>query len=233
MATTLMPLDPAASPQRVSRILTISASLLPEEVVAARRARRTRAGVIVVVLLVAVLLGSWFAEVRSDTLAADEELTAASTQVTNLQREQRQYTDVVTVKRDTQLLSDQLKAVMARDLDWAALLDRLRDTGTAAGLQVTGIEGSLTAAGAAAVNATLPSANPATAIGSLTVIGTGPDKRAVASYVDTLGKQSVLANPYVTSVTTNEDEVTWTLRVDITQAALCGRFGDKCETGGN
>ena len=29
MATTLMPLDPALSPQRISRVLTISANLLP------------------------------------------------------------------------------------------------------------------------------------------------------------------------------------------------------------
>jgi len=64
------------------------------------------------------------------------------------------------------------------------------------------------------------------------VTGTGPDKRAVAAYVDALARQPVLANPYVTSVTTDDDEVTWTLRVDITSAALCGRFGDKCETGG-
>jgi len=232
MATTLMPLDPAVSPQRVTRVLAISASLLPEEVVAARRARRTRGWVIVVVILVACLLGTWFVQVRRDTEAADEQLTTASAQVADLQRAQRQYAEVVDVQHDTAVLSEQLKTVMAKDLDWAALLDRLRSTGETAGVTVTGIDGLLSAADSASVTGTLPSTNTSTAIGSITVIGTGPDKRAVATYVDTLAKQSVLANPYVTNVTTSDDEVTWMLRVDITQAALCGRFGDKCATGG-
>jgi len=232
MATTLMPLDPAVSPQRVSRVLTISASLLPEEVVAARRARRTRGWVIVVVLLVTCLLGAWFVQVQRDTEAADEQLTEASAEVADLQRAQRQYAEVVDVKHDTTVLSEQLKKVMAKDLDWAALLDRLRNTGETAGVTVTGIDGTLNAADSTSVTGTLPSTNTSTAIGSLTVVGTGPDKRAVATYVDALVKQSVLANPYVTNVTTSDDEVTWTLKVDITQAALCGRFGDKCATGG-
>jgi hypothetical protein len=231
MATTLMPLDPAVSPQRVTRLLTISASLLPEEIIAARRARRTRAWVLVVVFLVACLLGGFFYLVRQDTRAADEELTAATAEVADLQRAQRTYGEVVDVQNETATLSKQLKTAMAADLDWASLLDQLRAVGDNAGVTVVGINGAMqdstTSAGVA-----LPSTTTAAPIGSVVVTGTGPDKLAVAAYVDALAKQSVLANPYLTNVATAEDEVTWTLRVDITQGALCGRFGDKCETRG-
>jgi hypothetical protein len=235
MATTLMPLDPAVSPQRATRLLTISANLLPEEIVAARRARRTRGWMIALVVLVACLLGGLFHLVRQDTRAADEELTAATAEVADLQRSQRAYGEVVDVQNDTATLSQQLRTAMVNDLDWASLLAQLRSIGTSAGVEVTGINGALqndtTAAGTA-----LPSTSTAVPIGAAVVTGKGPDKRAVAAYVDALAKQSVLANPYLTNVTASEDgaddEVTWTLRVDITQAALCGRFGDKCETGG-
>lgn len=232
MATTLMPLDPAISPQRATRLLTISASLLPEEIIAARRARRTRAWVIVVVILVACLLGAFFYLVRQDTRAADEELTTATAEVTDLQRAQRAYGEVVDVQNDTATISKQLKTAMASDLDWATLLDQLRTVGDTAGVTVVGINGALQNSATSGGTA-LPSTTTSAPVGSVVVTGTGPDKRAVAAYVDALAQQSVLANPYLTSVATAEDdEVTWTLRVDVTQAALCGRFGDKCETGG-
>ena len=38
------------------------------------------------------------------------------------------------------------------------------------------------------------------------VTGAGPDKKAVAAYVDALGKQTVVTNPYVTSVASDETE---------------------------
>ncbi|MFI7541658.1 hypothetical protein [Actinoplanes sp. NPDC049599] len=239
MATTLMPLDPAVSPQRVTRLLTISASLLPDEIIAARRARRTRAWVIVVVILVACLLGGFFYLVRQDTRAADDELTAATAEVADLQRAQRVYGEVVDVQNDTATLSRQLKTAMASDLDWASLLEQLRSIGETAGVTVVGINGALQDATMTTAGTALPSTSASVAIGSAVVTGTGPDKGAVAAYVDALAKQSVLANPYLTNVTSTEgsatsteESVTWTLRVDITQAALCGRFGDKCETGG-
>ena len=60
-----------------------------------------------------------------------------------------------------------------------------------------------------------------------------PDKKAVAAYVDALGKQTVVANPYVTSVATAEGGgVTFSLRVDIASASLCGRFTVECKSAG-
>jgi hypothetical protein len=236
MATTLMPLDPAVSPQRVARILTISANLLPEEVVAARRARRNRAWVIALVALVACLCAAWYGYASSVKKDADDELAAATVQVTDLQREQRDYSEVVQVQNDATVLAAQLKDVMANDLDWAALLDTLRTTGTKSDIEVKGVSGKLAASDGSDAGATtaMPSTTAVTTVGSLMVTGTGPDKKAVAAYIDALGKQTVVANPFVTSVTSAEaaDGVAFNLTLDISKAALCGRFGDKCTAAG-
>ena len=235
MATTLVPIDPAMSPQRVSRILTISASLLPEETIAKRRARRARLWVAVVVLVIAGLCGAWFTVAHQQKQSAEEELEQASATVRTLQADQRKYSGSVQVKNGITTLTGQLEALMTKDLDWAALLDTLRTTGSATRIQVDGVNGRLHGAEGSETSpaSTLPSTNTATSIGSLVVTGSAPDKKAVAGYVDALAKQTVVANPYVTSVATDEDGVTFSLTVDITQAALCGRFTDQCKpTGG-
>ncbi|WP_199515999.1 PilN domain-containing protein [Nucisporomicrobium flavum] len=234
MATTLLPVDPAASPQRATRLLTISANLLPEEVVRARQIGRIRIWVIVFVLLVAAACGGWVAYANNRKQQADRELTEATTQVLALQRDQRKYADVVKVRSDTELLRKQLKSVMAKDLDWGTLLTLLRTTGEPEKITVTGVNGKLTTASdAAEATGALPSTSKSGSIGQIVVTGTGPDKKAVAAYVDLLAQKPTLANPYVTNVAaTEEGNVTFSLTVDITQKALCGRFGEPCKPSG-
>ena len=130
MTTTLMPLDPAMTPQRSTRILTIAANLLPAEIVAARRARRTRGWVIVVVAVVAVLCAAWFAWRCSRSSAADEELAAATTDGgRTCSATSGSSPRPLEVQADTEAAQRQLAAVMANDLDWAALLATLRNAG--------------------------------------------------------------------------------------------------------
>jgi hypothetical protein len=236
MATTLMPLDPAVSPERVTRLLTISARLLPEEIIAARRARRTRGWVIVVVAVFACLCGMWAVYADRERQAADKDLTAATTEVVKLQDAQRRFSEVVKVRSDTTQLNNQLTAVMANDLDWAALLDTLRRTGATSDIKIDGVNGKLAATGTQSTDSAnaLPSTAKTASIGSLVVTGTGPDKDAVAAYADKLAKlQTLIANPYVTSVASDPTGVTFSLTVDITQASLCGRFSAKqCPSAG-
>lgn len=226
MATTLMPVDPAAPPQRLTGLLTISARLLPQEVSDARRARRTRGWVLVVVVLVACLCAAWVVKAQREKQDAERELTTATAAVTELQQGQQQFGAVVKVENETILLEKQLKTVMADDLDWAALLDTLRSLGTASGLKILTADGKLAdAAGSTAQTTnTLPSTAKTSSIGTFVVTGTGPDKEAVATYIDKLAKQTVIANPYLTSITTENGVVTFSLTADITQASLCGRF---------
>jgi hypothetical protein len=235
MATTLLPIDPAVSPQRANRIPMISASLLPEETIAARRARRALILVVVVVVLVAGLCAAWFALAYREKQAAQNDLDAATTTVVDLRRKQQEFSPTVRVKGEIDTLDGQLKAVMANDLDWSALLDTIRSAGIPSDIRVDGVNGQLIGAdgtGSSAVN-TLPDTNNTTTIGSLTVTGSGPDKQAVAAYVDALARETVVTNPYITNVAKSEQSgVTFSLTVDITQTALCGRFTGACKTAG-
>ena len=237
MSTTLMPIDPEASPERVSRLLPISARLLPEEIVAARRARRTRSWVVVILVLAIALLAGWYVHAVRQRNAAEAALQVLTTQAATLESSQNQdYADVVDTRRQTTTLDNQLKTVMAYDLPWATLLDTLNGTAADAKVQLTGISGSLTAAGpeataASASGTALPSTSSAATIGTLTLDGIAPDKPSVAAFVIRLGNLRTVANPYLTSAAETDKGVQYSLRLDITGAALCGRFTTACKGG--
>ena len=233
--TTLMPLDPALSPQRVSRLLTISANLLPEEIVAGRRARRSRIVVLAALLVVVALLAAWYVYARQEVRVAKEERAVITTEATTLQSSQGRYTEVVDVQNQTNLIAKQLSTLLANDLPWAALLTTLRDTANNSGVTVLGVIGTLnggTTGAQTTAAGTLPSTSKSNTIGTLTITGTGPDKPSIAGYVDALGGLPMLANPYLTNVSQTTNDVTFSITVDITAKALCGRFTTKCTTTG-
>ena len=175
---------------------------------------------IVAVVVVACLCGAWFAYALHEKQDADKELAAAATAVTDLQRDQREFSETVRVQTDTALLTQQLTTVMANDLDWAALLAALRSAGTPSRIALDGVNG--TAERHRRRRRRRPTRCPAPrrwrSIGSITVTGAAPDKKAVAAYADALAKQSVVTNPYVTSVAdvTDGNGVTFSLKADIT-----------------
>ncbi len=237
MATTaLMPLDPATSPQQIARVLNIRANLLPAEIMAGRNARRMRLIVIGAVALVAVLLGVWYAHAVSEKSAADRELDDVSAQVTAIRVSQNKYNSVVALKTQNETITKQLASLMAKDLSWATLTDTIRDTGTTAGVKVSGITGSLTDGGG---SNTLPSAaSTGATVMLLQITGTGPDKKTVAKYVEQLGELPNVTNPYLSSATQNDTSatgsstVTFSLSAAVTSSALCGRFTTACKKEG-
>jgi hypothetical protein len=232
----MMPLDPALSPERILRVLTISADLLPGEIVAARRARRARTVVLATLVLAVALLGGWYGYAHHQVRLAGADLADITGEATALQRGQNRYQDVVDVQNQTKTIAKQLNTLLADDLPWASLLTTVRDTGTSSGVAVQGVIGALnrTTNGAApAASGTLPTASGVTTIGTLTVTGTGPDKPSIAKYVDALGGLTTVANPYLTNATQNNGAVTFSITLDITAAARCGRFTTACTvTGG-
>jgi hypothetical protein len=234
-STTLMPLDPALSPQRVARLLTISADLLPEEIVAGRRARRARGGVLAALIVVIALLAGWYVYASHQVQLANDELNGVTTEATTLQKSQSRYGEVVDVQNQTTTISKQLSALLANDLPWSSLLKTLRDTGDASGVSVLGVIGTLsngTTGAQTTATGTLPSTSDARTIGTLTITGTGPNKPSIAGYVDALGRLSTVANPYLTNASETSANVTFSITVDITSRALCGRFTTKCKTSG-
>jgi Tfp pilus assembly protein PilN len=227
MATTLMPLDPATSPQRAARVLPIAAHLLPDEVIAARRARKVRGWVIAVLGVVAVLLGSWYALVAVQAGGAEEELQGVTLEQTLLQRKQNEFRGVTDVRAETAAINGRLATLLAEDLRWSTLLDTLRTTGADSAIKITAVSGALsssTSGTGTAPSDRLPTTGGKKIIGTLTVTGEAPDKNSVARYVDALGNVALFANPYLTNAAEATGTVQFSLSLDITADALGGRF---------
>jgi Tfp pilus assembly protein PilN len=230
MATTLMPLDPATSPQRAARVLPIVAHLLPDEIIAARRGRKVRARVIVVLVVVAVLIGSWYAVAAIKATNAQNNLDDITAEAQALQRKQSKYAEVIKVQADTTAITGHLSTLLAEDLRWSTLLGTLRSTGTSSAIEITAVSGALsssTAGAGATPTDRLPTTGMQAIVGTLTVTGQAPDKISVARYVDALTAVKGLANPYLTSASEVEKKVQFSLQIDITAGALGGRFAPK------
>ena len=224
--TALMPVDPTVSPQQAARILTIRADLLPPEIRDGRRVRRTRS--LIVFLLVAVLgvLGTWYWQATMAKQTADDEYNQAFQSLSKARDDQKtdELTALVEYQKGGDTLNTELKTMLANDLSWTNLINLIRDRAAATGVNINEIDAAL-----------LPDDSVealAGKIGTLTVSGTADNKRIVADYVNELGDLKDLVNPFVTSVTTVEEGVSYTLSVTITDQALCGRFSKNCPSGG-
>jgi hypothetical protein len=231
-STTLMPLDPALSPQRVARILTISADLLPDEVVAGRRARRSRGWVLAALVVVVLALAGWYVYAGHRVSLADDELSAVTSDATKLQKGQGRYKEVVDTQIETTAISKQLKTLFANDLQWAALLDTVRSTGRDSGITVAGVTASLNPATGGAPSDALPGTSGSASVGKVTIAGTAGNKLAVAKYVDALGALTTITNPYLTNASESPDGVQFSVTADVSSKALCGRFTVKCKSSG-
>ncbi|HET9516407.1 MAG TPA: PilN domain-containing protein [Actinoplanes sp.] len=228
MATTLMPLDPATSPQRAARVLPIVAHLLPEEVVAKRRAKKVRGIVGISLGVVIALLGSWYGVVTLQAYDAEDDLKAVTLEQTALQRRQLEYKDLTDTRAEIATISTRLASLLAEDLRWSTVFTTLRSTGRSSAVQITSVTGGLststTATGGSATTPRLPSESAEKVVASLTVTGTAPDKNSIARYVDALEDVDIFANSYLTNATESGKTVQFSLSVDVTAAALGGRF---------
>lgn len=233
MATTLMPLDPATSPQRATRVLTISARLLPGEIIATRRARKMRAAVITSLVLVVALLGSWFAYASHQTTIARDELAAVNSEAQMVRQQQRRYDEVVNLQDDTKALDKQLSTLLAKDLRWAPLVETVYRKGKPFGIVVGDINGdvAMTAAGLDSSGSALPSNKTGKPVGKLTITGSARNKPLIAQYVDALDGLKGLANPYLTSASGKSGTFDFSVELDMTTDALGGRFTTKSGKG--
>jgi hypothetical protein len=234
MSTSLMPLDPALTPQQVARLLPIRANLLPQEITTRRMARRMRTIVIAGVVLVVVALGGWYADAYHDHTLAQQDLDRVTGQIqaANQEMHRKDLADVTTTMKANDEVTDQLKTLMATDLQWSTLINRLRATGTASDVKISRITASLTDAKGGAASVPGSTAVP---VATLTIEGSAADKNTIAGFIDKLGDTPTIANPYLTAANQGSDAnavYTFTVGADVTSAALCGRFTTACKTGG-
>lgn len=229
MTTMITQPDPAASTERALRLLPITANLLPVEVVESRRGRRVRRIVLSALAAFVAVLGGWYGLARYETSTARTELAAAEDAAQGLLRQQRAFAEVVGVQAQSEVVEAQLAALFADDLQWSRLLASVQRAAPG-GIQVTGITGALDAddEAAAASSGTaatvLPNTSGSELIGTVTVTGRGSTKAAVAAYVDALGRVRGLGNPLLNDATVQDGALQFTIRLDLTEAALGGRY---------
>ncbi|MER7279716.1 hypothetical protein ABT369_35290 [Dactylosporangium sp. NPDC000244] len=203
---------------RTFRILPIAADLLPLEISETRHVRRVRRLVISGVVLVAALVVGWYGvTVHEHTLAGDDRQSILDTSQDLTRQRHKQYDELTRVQADSGKIDERLKKVLDYDLSWSKMLASLRTTAAAKNVTLSGITASLN-------QESLAGQNQGDIIGTVTLTGKAPTKAGVAAYVDALTGVSGVTNPFPSDATQENDGVSFTIRVDITRAALGGRF---------
>ncbi|MEU8814899.1 hypothetical protein [Actinoplanes sp. NPDC048796] len=222
--TTLMPIDPAVSPEQAARILPIRANLLPGELMAGRNARRTRFLLIGAVILVIGVLVAWYAYAHQQHDEAQSNLDTANEMVLQATGSKKKFAKVTGLMNDQTRVQGELKSLLASDTPWTTDFGYIRADATAAGVTLTELSGALSESSA-------DSATPT--VGTITVSGSGPEKRNIASFIEKLADRDELTRPYASSVSydTSDKNFKFALTVDLTAQALCGRFTTTCGTG--
>ncbi|GAB3860240.1 PilN domain-containing protein [Dactylosporangium cerinum] len=200
---------------RTMRILPIAAELLPLEITELRRLRMVRRLVIAGVAVCVVLLFGWYMVADGNTDQAQSELTAVQDSRRDLNRKKATYTELEATRQQIKDITTQLGIVMEWDLSWSALLTSLQKAAPK-GVVVTSVTGALSVQD--------PNTATGDVIGAITLAGTAPSKDEVAAYVDTLGTVKGLDSPFPSDTTQSDKNLTFTIRVDVTKAALGGRF---------
>jgi hypothetical protein len=236
MATSLMPMDPALSPQQVTRLLPIRANLLPDEITSGRKARRMRTFVIIGVVLAMVALGGWSADAYHDRSVANDDLATINAQVAKVDdtMHDTKNKQITQITADNLAISAELKTLMANDLRWPALLDAVRATAAKSTVTLGQMSASLAENGSSSSTGSTASSG-ATVVATLTLQGSGKDKKTIAGFIDALSHDVTgLSNPYLSSVSQGGQgsaQYSFQANADVTSVALCGRFTTPCKTG--
>jgi Tfp pilus assembly protein PilN len=236
MTTTVLPPDAGPATKNPLRIPPIGTNLLPVEIVESRRNRKVRRLVLAALAVFTALLAMWYGVSALQTTIARGTLADAESDVQRLNRQQRQFGELVQAQSESQAIIAQLSTILADDLQWTALLSSLQQAAPS-DVHITMASGSLSAmsAGAAVENpqsARLPSTTADKLVGTLTIAGTAGSKASVAAYMDALGKVPGLADPLLSDVSSEDGTLQFTMQMDITSAAPDGRFAPQPSTAG-
>ncbi|GIH75429.1 hypothetical protein Plo01_18580 [Planobispora longispora] len=190
----------------------------------ARRGRRARAVVLSVLTVFALLLAGWYFMINQQTAEAEQQLADAQAEVQTWTRKQNEFSELVTTREQAETIDTQLSALLVRDVRWSRLLASVR-AAAPSGVRITSVAGGLfiDGEGTGTSESALPNASGKELIGELSIVGVGSGKQVVADYVSALGEVSGLGNPLFTDVH-EETDVDFTVKVDITDAALDSRY---------
>jgi hypothetical protein len=216
---TLTKTQPSVEGER--RIPAVAANLLPVEIVEQRRGRRARRVALGSLVVIAILTTAWYGQARFQTAVVQESLRYTEDDTQRVVRQQRDFADLVATRAESQAIEGRLSGLLASDLQWSRLLFAIR-LHAPRGVVVTGVVGALSDDTAAVEAAAARTAGAV--IGKLTVNGVGASQGVVATYVDRLGGIAGLGNPLLNSATVVENQVVFSVLLEINTSALGGRF---------
>ncbi|GGK28593.1 hypothetical protein GCM10010124_21620 [Pilimelia terevasa] len=216
------------------RIPPISADLLPDEIRDARANRRRRRQAIAGLVGAAVLVGSAWAGVLALSTAARMQQELVEADVAAVQRQQGEFAPLIETQTKAAAINKQLAALMADDVRWQRVLRGIQQAAPSA-VKVGSLNANVTAFEGGAGSA--PAAGPPTVsapgggdrvIGKITLSGTATRKTDVARFLTDLENVNGIDRPLLDSYT----GTAFNLHMDLTAAALGGRFGTPAQ-GGN
>jgi Tfp pilus assembly protein PilN len=227
MTALATPPTPATRPRPgdEARVVTVFANLLPDEVVAGRRLRSLQRHIVfglfgLVVVLIAVYAVSWWQTENSRTTLSDQQQRTAS-----LQNQLKNYAPLLTAQSQAAGITQQLTTLMANDLSWRDLIDRLQKQAHG-DVVITGVTGSVIDPTSGTGTSALALLNDTgkTVVGTLTITGTSHDKRSLSAFVDRLGSVRGITVPLPASITAQQSPLTYSITALITADSLGGRF---------
>jgi len=231
MATTLINEPPVTAKLPAAdgqRFVAVRAKLLPDDIVRTRRLEKVRRQVLLGIVTVVALVVAWFGLSWWQTTTARRDLSDAQHRGAALLLQQDQFHRLVSAQVQTEQVHQQLTTLMAEDVPWSKLIASLRAhapqgitlTTVTANMSVPGIT-----SGASAPNdqATLNATGKPT-VGTLTIAGVAASKTGIAAYADALNRIDGVTGALITSVTTANHSVNFTVTTALTTGALGGRY---------
>lgn len=222
-----LPLRDLVTPP-VAPITSVSANLMPPEVVARRRLAWLQRRLAFALVALIALVGLGYGLSRQQTSAAEDDLATEQARTGTLTQQVRHYDDIVMLRTAGHDLKTQLATAMATDVPWTRLLAEL-DHVAPSGLALTSVAGHLDDGTSGGTTTAPPMAgtpvDPASApIGALEVSGTAKDLKSIASYLDALGRLKGVVQVDPGGTTSAAGHSTFTLTVHFSKAVLGGRF---------
>ncbi len=213
-------------------------NLMPPEILAGRAFRRTQKGLAAAALVVAAAVAGVYLSTTRDAAAAADELAVVQATGRALTAEQSRYAEVPRVAKAIDDAETARATAMAEDVDWSRYLTSFSLTlpervwFTSLDLKLVSAGGATTAVSGAAAGSTATATAPAAGgLAAVTVTGVAATVPDVAAWIDSLGAQQAVTDPFVSTADKatlgDREVVNFTSTGSIGAGALSHRFDRK------
>ncbi len=199
----------------------IVVDLTPPELVTARSLRLVRRFIALGLLVVVVLCALAYLYALKQSSSASDEANAASEQTTQLQIETNKYGGVSKIESDVSAIRAQVASVMGTDVDFSALLDKVRSAAPAS-ISIQNLTVTVSPAGVTDTSSLDVSGVPH--IGSITVNGVAKRLTDLPAYVDHLSAVPGIVNVLPTTDEVSSNKVQFAVTFDLNDTLYSHRY---------